>query len=482
MQYRVGTVTVTEGNSLVVGNGTAWITAGISVGDLFWLREGDGFPYHVAAVESETRIHLSGGYGGVNTPNANYVISRSFTPNQSYPYPQPGDVDATLIVARAIAEIDADMAAAGGGTSGIRRLGDLLDVVVSGASNGEVLTYENGTYVLSPVSGGGGSGTINTDNSGSGAQILKPANNGVVIARSIVAASTRVSISQSTDTIAIDVPNVGESNIGTNIGTAESLPVYAGKSGTTLQFYGVRAGPNISLTQSGNDVVIGAISAGSGGSGTTYSATNVGTGRDVYAGLSGSTFQFKRLAAGAGLAADDNGSTITFTLGNLALANITDLTLTNPSVGQSLRYNASGKWENYTPAAPGIASLSADRAPALGGTLNVGGYDIVNLRFDRDGLIDRPKARKYTLTLRASFAYLIDSFAARTDLGTCKVSVRVGGTAIIGINNVLIGTEAILASSSGGNDVTVGEEIDLLITEPTSDCSGLAFTLSCRRA
>lgn len=479
MQYRVGTVTVSEGDSLVIGIGTAWITAGVSTGDLFWLRDGDGFPYHVAAVQAEDRIVLSGGYGGVDAANANYVISRSFTPNQGYPYPQVGDVDATLIVARAIAEIDADMAAAGGGTAGIRRLGDLLDVNTSGASNGEVLTYLNGTYILAP--GGSGSVSLTVENSGSGGQILKPMIGSILTARSIVPGSARVSISQSTDTIAVDVPNVGETNVGSNIGTAESIGLYAGKNGTTLQYYGLRAGPNISLTQSGNDIVVGAISAG-GGTGTTYNATNVGIGRDVYAGISGTTFQFKRLAAGSGVTADDNGSTITFSVGNFGFSNITDLVISNPQFGQSLRYNASGKWENYTPPAAGLASVSADRSPVLGGNLSVGGYDILNLRFDRDGLIDRPKARKYTLTLRASFGYLIDSIAMRTDIGSCSVSLRIGGTAIIGINNISVGTDMILASASGGNDVSIGEELDILIASPTADCSGLAFTISCRRA
>lgn len=50
---------------------------------------------------------------------------------------------------------------------------------------------------------------------------------------------------------------------GASIGSSSSLPVYAGQTGTTLNYYGVRAGTNVSIVQSGNDLIISA--SGSGG-------------------------------------------------------------------------------------------------------------------------------------------------------------------------------------------------------------------------
>lgn len=51
---------------------------------------------------------------------------------------------------------------------------------------------------------------------------------------------------------------------GISIGSSSSLPVYAGQTGTTLNYYGIRAGTNVSIVQVGNDLVINS----SGGSGT----------------------------------------------------------------------------------------------------------------------------------------------------------------------------------------------------------------------
>jgi hypothetical protein len=54
---------------------------------------------------------------------------------------------------------------------------------------------------------------------------------------------------------------------GASVGTSSSLPIYAGQTGTTLNYYGLRAGTNVSIVQSGNDLVIS--SSGSGGSAST---------------------------------------------------------------------------------------------------------------------------------------------------------------------------------------------------------------------
>lgn len=53
---------------------------------------------------------------------------------------------------------------------------------------------------------------------------------------------------------------------GASIGSSSSIPVYAGQNGTTLNFNGIRAGTNVTITQSGNDLVINSIGGGGGGS------------------------------------------------------------------------------------------------------------------------------------------------------------------------------------------------------------------------
>lgn len=54
---------------------------------------------------------------------------------------------------------------------------------------------------------------------------------------------------------------------GASIGTISSLPIFAGQTGTVLNYYGIRAGANVSIVQSGNDLVI----SSSGGGGTSSS-------------------------------------------------------------------------------------------------------------------------------------------------------------------------------------------------------------------
>lgn len=55
----------------------------------------------------------------------------------------------------------------------------------------------------------------------------------------------------------------GKISTGNSLGSTSSVPIYSGQAGTTLNFNGLRAGPNISMTQSGNDIIIGAAGGGS---------------------------------------------------------------------------------------------------------------------------------------------------------------------------------------------------------------------------
>ena len=56
----------------------------------------------------------------------------------------------------------------------------------------------------------------------------------------------------------------GKISTGQNLGSSSSVPVYAGQNGTTLNFNGIRAGTNVSIVQTGNDIVISSAGGGSG--------------------------------------------------------------------------------------------------------------------------------------------------------------------------------------------------------------------------
>lgn len=108
MQYKAGTVSVTNGSNIVSGVDTAWL-AEASVGDLFTLQN-SGVWYQVAAVVSDTSLQLAAPYGGATAAGQAYALTRDFTPNYAIPYPVKGDVDTAAIVARALAVIDSELA------------------------------------------------------------------------------------------------------------------------------------------------------------------------------------------------------------------------------------------------------------------------------------------------------------------------------------------------------------------------------------
>lgn len=56
---------------------------------------------------------------------------------------------------------------------------------------------------------------------------------------------------------------------GTDISSGSATPIYAGQSGSVLQFYGLRAGANVSISLSGNDIVIASTGGGGGGTSST---------------------------------------------------------------------------------------------------------------------------------------------------------------------------------------------------------------------
>ena len=103
-QYRVGTVSVTNNSSSVVGTGTSWLTS-VAVGDLFAVP-GDNALYTVASVNSDTSIQLSAPYAGTTNPTSTYAIVTDFTPILNIPFPVTGDIETAAIVQRAVTIIE----------------------------------------------------------------------------------------------------------------------------------------------------------------------------------------------------------------------------------------------------------------------------------------------------------------------------------------------------------------------------------------
>lgn len=100
--------------------------------------------------------------------------------------------------------------------------------------------------------------------------------------------------------------SVSEIN-GANVGAGAE--VFKDRTGDLLNFRTLVAGSNVSLTENNNEIVISA-SGGSGGGTTNVTASNIGTGQDVFASIVENDLQFRRIRAGTNMQVTTDASGI----------------------------------------------------------------------------------------------------------------------------------------------------------------------------
>jgi hypothetical protein len=104
MQYRTGTVQVSNNNATVTGTGTAWL-ANAAVGQIFTIP-GDNVWYEIGAIASDTAMTLAANYQGTSGSGRNYAISQAFTPNAGIAYPEQGDIETASLFKRAVLALE----------------------------------------------------------------------------------------------------------------------------------------------------------------------------------------------------------------------------------------------------------------------------------------------------------------------------------------------------------------------------------------
>jgi len=130
MQYKVGTVNVTNGSPNVVGVGTEFV-ANINAGD-FFIRVGDLPVYDVASVTDDTNLVLTGNYAGVTGSAVLYTIHRDFT-SDNIPLMSAGDIETDKVFTRAMNKIQTLM------TTGISQLAEHIIPIIYDGETGLVV-------------------------------------------------------------------------------------------------------------------------------------------------------------------------------------------------------------------------------------------------------------------------------------------------------------------------------------------------------
>lgn len=476
MQYRAGTVTVANNSPLVRGDGTLWLSA-IEPGSMFAIT-GERVPYTVAAINSDTELQLSAPYQGISKTGAFYLVQTSFTPQRGYPVPEQGDVDAILVVARAIQEIDADIPEAG---AGARLLDDLQDVAAAGATTGNVLTkLADGSYGFTSP----GILSVDAVNLGTtGGSLYKGKTGSTFQFRKLIVTGGGT-LAENANDLTLSLPPAGEANTASNVGTASSVGVFRQKLGTNLEFRGLRAGTGVTVTDEGTDVVITATGGGSTG-GEVNTASNLGSGTvQLYRQKVGADLRFRSVTFDTQRFQTDlstDGNTYTIGFKALSIADLGGASLGAATTGQYLRKDTDGVWKGATLPASGIASVHDDTAPTLGGNLNVNANRIVGIPGILPGMIELPVAKDYTLILSLPIPISITGIMARTITGTVAFQVRVNGSVLgstpdgqSGLQGT-IDTTAQTTTAANVFETGVGSEISLRLSSPSADCTDLSF-------
>ena len=260
------------------------------------------------------------------------------------------------------------------------------------------------TIIIAPITGGwgvgdddeglGGTVSITTDETGSNFGVTPSPGNNFILNLPIASATNTGKLS-STDWLAFS----GKISDGANIGTTGEN-VFAGKSGSVLQFRKLKASTNMTVTTVGDEIHFAAVIPPA--TGEVNSGSNVGTGANVFKLKSGLNLQFRSITTSGGLSHSEGtdeidiigpvltslagttgldvyagfaggqhtfrklkaGSNVNITIvgdeliisstaigggGSSTLDGLFDVVITTPSTGQVLTYNGSA-WVNQDPA------------------------------------------------------------------------------------------------------------------------------------
>ncbi len=132
-------------------------------------------------------------------------------------------------------------------------LDDINDVNAAAPGTNEVLTFVGGFWVPAVPPGAAGGEANLAANVGGGAGVFRDKAGVTFNFRSLIAASSNITIVENASDITLDVPNLGEDNTASSVGAGTSI--FKQKSGVDLEFRSLIGGSNISLDASNPDQI-----------------------------------------------------------------------------------------------------------------------------------------------------------------------------------------------------------------------------------
>jgi len=139
--------------------------------------------------------------------------------------------------------------------------------------------------------------------------------------------------------LAANDTDTGEANTASNLGSGTN--VFAGKVAADLEFKSIIAGPNVTITNDANEITIQSAIGGE-----INTASNLGAGNGVFAGKNVDDLQFRSLKAGSNISLTSSGTEITIDASGISsLTSLTDTTITTPATNQGLIFNGT-TWVN----------------------------------------------------------------------------------------------------------------------------------------
>lgn len=212
--------------------------------------------------------------------------------------------DSDSVTISSVGEVNV-LSSVGSGASLVgSKTGETLQVksILPGAG---IQVLENADNITIVNTNNGEANTASTLGTGIGVFANK---NGVDLRfKSIAAGSSKVSVTEDSGTITIDVPEIGEVNHGLSLGTGHA--VYAAMQGNDLAFKSLNAGNNVTLTSSPTGITIDAINLGEVNDGININALDPNK-VDVFAGKTGTDFRFRRIAGQGSVSVSQDAGTI----------------------------------------------------------------------------------------------------------------------------------------------------------------------------